>query len=340
MSAHRVVAIVQDGLSVLDLAAPAHFFGHLGGRDGMYEFTVASAGSRPVTTSSGFDVAAEHGLAAVAAADTIVVCGYGSIDRVPDDELLDALRDAARSGRRVMSICSGAFTLAHAGLLDGRRATTHWSGAAELAARFPAVVVDPDVLFVDEGAILTSAGVAAGIDLCLHVVRRDHGAAIAARFARMAVVAPHRDGGQAQFVDLPLPDARDGDESVAATRAWALERLDQSLDVATLARYALVSPRTFARRFKGETGTTPHRWLTQQRILAARRMLRGHRRVDQRDRVALRLRDRGRAADQLPQADRHDAERLSSYVRRVRRGRWAPARRSRGMTSRPLRTIL
>jgi transcriptional regulator GlxA family with amidase domain len=172
-----------------------------------------------------------------------------------------------------MSICTGAFALAHAGLLDGRRATTHWDDAGELASRFPAVQVDPDVLFVDDGDVLTSAGVAAGLDLCLHVVRQDHGADVANAVARRTVIAPHRDGGQAQFIELPVPPSVEGAADLAATRAWALERLNEPLDVATLARHALVSPRTFARRFVAETGTTPHKWLLHQRVLEARRLL-------------------------------------------------------------------
>jgi transcriptional regulator GlxA family with amidase domain len=273
MAAHRVVAVLLDGVRVLDLAAPAHFFGHLG--EGRYAFQTASLQPGPVPTSSGFAVSAEGGPKAISTADTIVVPGYAATEEPPEEALLELLRESAARGARVMSICTGALALAHAGLLDGRRATTHWADAELLATRFPAVEVDPDVLFVDEGQVLTSAGVAAGLDLCLHVVRRDHGAEVATAFARRSVVAPHRDGGQAQFIDLPLPAVEERAADLAATRAWALERLDRPLDVATLARHALVSPRTFARRFRAETGTTPHRWLLQQRLLRARRMLEG-----------------------------------------------------------------
>ena len=174
-----------------------------------------------------------------------------------------------------MSICTGAFVLGQAGLLDGRRATTHWHSCDELAERFPAVTVDADVLYVDDGALLTSAGVAAGLDLCLHVIRKDHGATVAAAFARRTVVAPHRDGGQAQFVRRPLAEAH-GLPKVAglqATRRWAIEHLAEPLDVARLARHAAVSPRTFARRFVEETGTTPARWLIEQRVAAAQALL-------------------------------------------------------------------
>jgi transcriptional regulator GlxA family with amidase domain len=197
------------------------------------------------------------------------VPGYAPYDPPPPD-VLDALRAAADRGARVVSVCTGAFALAAAGLLDGRRATTHWADAGELARRHPEVAVDPDVLYVDEGAVLTSAGVAAGIDLCLHLVRRDHGAAAAARIARRMVVAPHREGGQAQFLHRPLPPPGTG---LSATCAWAVERLAEPLTVADLARHAGWAPRTFARRFVAETGTTPLRWLAAQRLLEARRLL-------------------------------------------------------------------
>jgi AraC family transcriptional activator FtrA len=268
---HRVVAVVLDGVLILDLAAPAQFFGHLGAP--RYEFALAAAEPGPVRTSSGFKVMVDRGARTIAKADTVIVPGYNRTDRRPPDAVLNALRRAAKNGARVMSICTGAFALAHAGLLDGRRATTHWDDAGSLAAQFPSVEVDPDVLFVDEGEVLTSAGVAAGLDLCLHVVRSDHGADVAAAFARRTVIAPHRDGGQAQFIELPTPPAIETSADLTATRAWALERLNQPLDVATLAHHAMVSPRTFARRFRAETGTTPHRWLLGQRVLEARRLL-------------------------------------------------------------------
>ncbi len=271
MPAHRVVAVVLEGVRVLDLAAPAHFFGHLG--PPRYAFDLAAVEPGAVRGSSGFEIVVEHGLDALEEADTIVVPGYGPTDRTPPEALLDALRAAAGNGARVMSICTGAFALAHAGLLDGRRAATHWADAAALASRFPAVEVDADVLFVDGGDVLTSAGVAAGLDLCLHVVRSDHGAEVASAFARRTVIAPHRDGGQSQFIDLPLPPPVEKSADLAATRTWALENLSQPLDVATLANHALVSPRTFARRFRAETGTTPHKWLLHQRVLQARRLL-------------------------------------------------------------------
>jgi len=202
----------------------------------------------------------------------LVVTGGCTPDRVAGQRAaLDALAAAHARGTRVMSICTGAFVLAHAGLLEGRRATTHWAFADQLARAFPAIEVDPDILYVDDGDVLTSAGLSAGLDLCLHVVRGDRGADAATAIARWNVVAPHRDGGQAQYIDRPVPASDDG--GLAATRAWALERLDAPLTVDVLARHAHMSPRTFARRFVAETGHSPKRWLTAQRIHHARRLL-------------------------------------------------------------------
>ena len=172
-----------------------------------------------------------------------------------------------------MSVCTGAFVLAAAGLLDGLRATTHWEHAQELARRYPAVTVDPAVLYVDEGQVLTSAGVAAGLDLCLHVIRRDHGAEFAAHIARRTVIAPHREGGQAQYVERPVTGADEGWRSLEPVRVWALEHLAEPLDVGRLAREACMSPRTFARRFRDETGTTPGQWLFEQRTRWAQELL-------------------------------------------------------------------
>jgi AraC family transcriptional regulator, transcriptional activator FtrA len=271
MAPHRVVAVVLDTVHPLDLAAPAHFFGYLGVP--RYEFALAGEQPGPIRSSSGFDVVVEHGVGAIEEADTVIVPGYAAIERRPPDPVLEAMRAAAAKGARMTSICAGAFALAHAGLLDGRRVTTHWHIAGDLASLFPALDVDPDVLFVDEGDVLTSAGFASGLDLCLHVVRQDHGAKLATALARLTVIAPHRDGGQAQFIDLPVPPPVEGSPELSATRAWALENLGERLDVSTLAAHAMVSPRTFARRFRAETGTTPHRWVLHQRILEARRLL-------------------------------------------------------------------
>lgn len=271
MAPHRIVAVVLEEVTLLDLAAPAHLFGDLG--EGLYDLRLAASEPGSVNTSSGFAVEVGNDLTALAEADTVIVPGYEPIDEPPGEQVLAALRDAAGRGARMMSICTGAFALGHAGLLDGLRATTHWGDVEAFEACFPDVEVLPDVLFVDEGQVLTSAGVAAGLDLCLHVVRRDHGAEVATAMARDTVVAPHRDGGQAQFIDLPLPESAESSADLAATRAWALEHLGDDLAVDALAAHAMVSPRTFARRFRAETGATPHRWVLDQRIHRARRLL-------------------------------------------------------------------
>jgi transcriptional regulator GlxA family with amidase domain len=269
---HRVVALCLDGLVAFDLTAPAQAFQLAAKPSGepLYEFSTCSPDGEPVRTTSGFSVTPAADLGALRRAQTIVVPGYAAIFTPPPAEALDALRAAGRRRARLVSICTGAFGLAHAGVLDGRRATTHWAWAEELARRFPAVEVDPDALFVDEGEVLTSAGLSAGIDLSLHLIRRDFGAEVGERVARHMVAPPHRDGGQAQFFKPELPASAG---SLEQTRHWAAERLAEPLDVAAMARHAGVSPRTFARRFRAETGTTPLQWLLTQRVLEARRLL-------------------------------------------------------------------
>jgi transcriptional regulator GlxA family with amidase domain len=202
----------------------------------------------------------------------VVVPAWRDSGDTPPEPLLEALRAAHRRGARIASLCTGAFVLAHAGLLDGKRATTHWMHAEKLAAMFPQVRVDPAVLYVDEGDVLTSAGTAAGIDLCLHMVRLDHGAEVANVYARRMVVPPHRDGGQAQYVEMPVGRTPDHD-GLATTLSWALSNLDQPITVEQMAARANQSPRTFARRFRAVTGTTPLRWLLSQRVAAAQRLL-------------------------------------------------------------------
>jgi transcriptional regulator GlxA family with amidase domain len=271
---HRVVALCFDGLVAFDLTAAAQAFG-LAARPGgepLYEFSSCSVGGEAVRTTSGFSVTPSAGLPALRRADTVVVPGYAAILAAPPEPALAALRAAAERGARLLSVCTGAFALAHAGVLDGRRATTHWAWAGELAKRFPAVDVDPDALFVDEGKVMTSAGLSAGIDLSLHAIREDFGVAAGERVARHMVAPPHRDGGQAQYFK---PEAPAGGGSLEPTRRWILERLAEPLDVAAMARHAGVSPRTFARRFREETGTTPLQWLLSQRVLEARRLLEG-----------------------------------------------------------------
>jgi transcriptional regulator GlxA family with amidase domain len=265
---HHVAVLALADVVAFDLSTPAQVFGNEPGR---YAFTACGVRAGSVPSTTGFAIDVPRGLDAVAEADTVLVPGLRPPQWPPPAAALDALRAAHARGARVASICTGAFVLAQAGLLDGRRATTHWAHAERLARRYPAVTVDPGVLYVDEGDVLTSAGVAAGIDLCLHLVRRDHGAEVANAVARRIVVAPHRDGGQAQFVEAPLPPA--SDRGLQATRAWAAQRLRDPLTVAALARHAACSERTFARRFRAETGTTPLQWLLGQRVLHARRLL-------------------------------------------------------------------
>jgi transcriptional regulator GlxA family with amidase domain len=265
---HHVTVLALADVVAFDLSTPAQVFGNEPGR---YAFTACGVRAGNVPSTTGFAIDVPRGLDAVAEADTVLVPGLRPPQWPPPAAALDALRAAHERGARVASICTGAFVLAQAGLLDGRRATTHWAHAERLARHYPAVTVDPGVLYVDEGDVLTSAGVAAGIDLCLHLVRRDHGAEVANAVARRIVVAPHRDGGQAQFVEAPLPPA--GNRGLEATRAWAAHRLREPLTVAAMARHAACSERTFARRFRAETGTTPLQWLLGQRVLHARRLL-------------------------------------------------------------------
>ncbi len=264
----RVVALALPDVVAFDLAIPAQVFGHRSEGE-RYSFTVCAPTPGPVPSTTGYAVHTEHGLEALASADTVVVPGYWPLE-APGEEVMSALRAAAARGARVVSVCTGAFALAAAGLLDERRATTHWHHTEERAARHRSVRVDPDVLWVDEGRVLTSSGLSAGIDLCVHLVRLDHGSEAAVDVARRMVVAPHRDGGQAQWLERPVPPAGEG---LAVTCAWALEHLGEPLTVADLARHAGWAPRTLARRFQAETGMTPLRWLIAQRLREARRLL-------------------------------------------------------------------
>ncbi len=280
---HRVVALCLPGTVAFDLAAPAQAFSLALDPEWnpLYEFTTCSIDGGPVGTTrgfelGGFEIGVHADLAELERAHTVVVPAYHGLFEPPPAAALDALRAAAARGARIISVCTGAFALAHAGLLDGRRAATHWAFADYLAECFPAVEVDPDVLFVDEGMVMTSAGLSAGIDLSLHVIRADHGAACADRVARHMVAPPHRDGGQAQFFRGAEPEAAvapGAEASLEATREWARQRIAEPLTVAEMARHANVSARTFARRFRAETGTTPLQWLLSRRVLEARRLL-------------------------------------------------------------------
>ncbi|MFF3124185.1 GlxA family transcriptional regulator [Streptomyces sp. NPDC057908] len=268
---HRVVVISTPPVSMFNIAIPEMLFSkvEIDGARG-YETLFCTAEPGPVRTSSGLDVHIPHGLDVIDTADTVIIAGAGSREE-PDPRILAALRRAAADGKRIASICTGAFALAEAGLLDGRAATTYWTYTGELGDRYPSVDLQKDVLFVQDGTVLTSSGYAAGIDLCLHIIRTDYGAAVANGVARLALVAPVRPGGQTQFTDTPLPPERG--VSFACTRAWAMQHLDEPLTLTDLARNAGVSVRTLSRRFHAETGLSPLQWLLHQRIERARELL-------------------------------------------------------------------
>ncbi|HEX2698890.1 MAG TPA: helix-turn-helix domain-containing protein [Acidimicrobiales bacterium] len=271
---HTVAAVIADGVAPFELAVGCEVFGIDRSElvDPWYRFLVCASTPGPTRTSVGFTIDTPYGLEEVRRADTVIVPAWGVTAQDVPGELVDALRAAHRRGARLLSVCSGAFVLAATGLLDGRRATTHWMYTDLLAQRHPEIDVDPRVLYVDEGDVMTSAGTAAGIDLCLHVVRLDHGAEVANAVARRMVVPPHRDGGQAQFVEAPVAPSA-GDDPLATTLGWMLEHLDRPLTVDDLAERSHMSPRHFARRFRAVTGTTPHQWLLSQRVLLATRLL-------------------------------------------------------------------
>jgi AraC family transcriptional regulator, transcriptional activator FtrA len=269
--AHRVVTVLAPGANPFEFAVACEVFGlrrpELG--EPLYDHRLAGI-TRRVQVNGGWHVDLDHGLEALDDADTVVMPA-APIDGVPD-ELLDALRAAYDRGARMVSFCSGAFALAAAGILDGRAAATHWMYADELARRYPKVRIDGEVLYVDDGQVLTSAGTAAALDLALHIVRCDHGAEIANQLARRMIVPPHRDGGQAQFAVSPVPRTVE-DDPLGPVLEWMVEHLDEQLTVAQLARMAAMSPRTFARRFGATTGTTPLRWLHHQRVTRAQELL-------------------------------------------------------------------
>ena len=265
---HRIAVLALPRVVAFDLAIPAQLFGRLGGE--RYDVTVCAPRAGRVATTTGYDLIAYAGLEVLAEADSVIVPGFENAIDPPPDAVVSALQAAHARGTRLLSICTGAFALAAAGLLDGRRATTHWQWTDRLADLYPKVVVDPDVLYVDGGNVLTSAGMAAGVDLCLYVIRGDHGAAVANAIARRTVVAAQRDGGQAQFIERAVPA---GSTGLASTRAWMLERLDQPLTLAEMAHHAGYSERSFIRRFRAETGQPPLRWLTRERVLEAQRLL-------------------------------------------------------------------
>ncbi|HEX2577620.1 MAG TPA: helix-turn-helix domain-containing protein [Aquihabitans sp.] len=280
---HRVVTVMGRNVSMFELSVPCEVFGlprpEIPSWD--YEHVVCSASGRSDAGQGGLQLRAGHGLEALETADTVVIPawyivhrpGWADHDVDPSTAATVAAVGAAhRRGARLVSLCTGAFLLAEAGALDGRRATTHWLHAATLAERYPAVDVDPSVLYVEDGTVFTAAGTASGIDLCLHLVRLDHGAEAANSVARRMVVPPHRAGGQAQFIQAPVPSGADGDP-LGELLAWMAEHLAEPLTVEDLARRTSLSPRTFARRFAEATGTSPLRWLLGQRVALARRLL-------------------------------------------------------------------
>ncbi|GAA2383964.1 AraC family transcriptional regulator [Catellatospora methionotrophica] len=265
-----IAVAATDGMLHFELAMACEIFVRdpTGLADPWYELVVCGAG--PVRAGR-FHLVPDHGWDRLARADTVIIPAVADVDAPVPPDLLDAVRAAHAAGARLVSLCTGAFVLAAAGVLDGLRATTHWAHTAELAARHPLVDVDPDVLYVDNGDVLASAGKAAAIDLCLHLIRRDHGSTVANAVARRLVVPPHRDGGQAQYVSTPVP-ARDG-HPLADLFGWAMQRLDRPLTVEDLARRANMSSRHLARHFRSATGTTPLQWLSAQRIRRAQELL-------------------------------------------------------------------
>ena len=269
MSEHRVMVLALDGVLPLDLGIPTQIFNARPNTP--YELTVCGDTQHPVTTSGGFTLGLPAGLEALAEADTIIVPGYHDYRSPPSGAVTAALKLAGRAGLRIASICTGAFALAAAGLLDGRTVTTHWASADDLEELYPALSVNRGVLYIDDDTVLTSAGVTAGIDLCLHIVRKDLGAAVANDIARELVAAPHRDGGQAQYIAKSLSDP--AATTLARTRQWALSHLDEDLTIHRLAEHASVSTRTLTRVWRQETGISPHQWLLTARINRARELL-------------------------------------------------------------------
>lgn len=269
----QVVALAYDGLCAFEFSCVAEVFGlarpELG--PNWYRFATCALNARRVRGQYGLSMQVDAGLESLVAAGTVLIPGWQGTHVPVPGAIVEALREAHRRGARLLSICSGSFVLAATGLLDGRRATTHWRYADILQARFPKIQVDPDVLYVDEGQVMTSAGSAAGLDLCLHLVRRDYGAEVANQVARRLVIAPHRDGGQAQFLQRPIERAERS--SLSALLEKVRRRLGEPLRIAQLARSAAMSQRTFMRRFRAATGLSPADWITRLRVDRARELL-------------------------------------------------------------------
>lgn len=274
---HAVAVLVRDGVMPLELGIPHQLFGAATGPSGepLYEVLTCALVPGEVATHADFPIRVTHGPDALAAADTVIVLASHAPDATEATGVLSAgLAEAlerVRPGTRIASICTGAFVLAAAGLLDGKRATTHWKSADDFRRQFPGIHLDPDVLYTDDGDVLTSAGEASGIDLCLHLIRRDHGAAVANAVARTTVVPPHRDGGQAQFIRRPMPEPHSS--STRRARTWAARHLHRPLTLRELAAQESMSVRTFTRRFRDEVGSSPGEWLAAQRLGRARELL-------------------------------------------------------------------
>jgi len=269
---HTVAVLAFDGVVAMDFAIPADAFAYTRLLDGRPGYRVKVCGVSRLVESSASRIEVTHGLAALNSADTIVIPGIDQHERKVDERILKAIRRAAARGSRIASVCSGALVLARTGLLDGKRATTHWAAAEVLQAQHPSIDVDPAVLYVDGGQLLTSAGGVAGLDLCLHMIRCDYGGAVAAAAARRVVMPLERSGGQAQFI-VHAPPVPDQGESLASTLDWMRRNLTSNLSIASLARHAAMSTRSFARRFKEQTGTTPGQWVSQARIHHAETLL-------------------------------------------------------------------
>ncbi|HEY2948466.1 MAG TPA: helix-turn-helix domain-containing protein [Micromonosporaceae bacterium] len=269
----KVAVLALENVAAFELGVLCEVFGTDRSVDGFptYDFAVCTPDGEPVRTRSGFTLVPHADLTPLAEADLVAVPAHPLGSTIPD-EVLAALRSAGDRGARLLSVCSGAFVLGEAGLLDGRQCTTHWKYADELARRFPSADVQCNRLYVADGNLLTSAGTAAGIDACLHLVRQEHGSALATKLARRMVVPPHRDGGQAQYIEAPIPKTPEA-PTLEPVLQWLVESLGTQVTVEDMAARAHMAPRTFARRFRAETGTTPHEWLTGQRVLLARRLL-------------------------------------------------------------------
>ena len=268
----KVAVIALEDVAVFELGVLCELFGYDRTAEGLpgYEYALCTPGGAPVRTHAGFSIVPDHDLAPADDADLVVIVPHDT-DREPPAEVLDALRRAHARGAWVMSVCTGAFVLGAAGLLDGRRCTTHWLHTDRLARRYPEAKVDADVLYVADGNILTSAGTAASVDAGLHLIREEQGSAVATMIARRMVMPPHRDGGQAQFIESPVMPI--SCETLQPVLTQVLATLDDAHTVETMADLAHMAPRTFARKFRSETGVTPHDWLTGQRLLLARRLL-------------------------------------------------------------------